>query len=433
MNKKVFMVGVGGIGVSSLAKYLHGEGYDIWGSDNKKNENVENLEKNFDLKFKQGHDQKSITKDFDFLVYSPAVTGENPERVMAEYLGVKQYSYPEFLGKISEEKYTISITGTNGKTTTTTMIAELLDFFEQDVSVVMGGISNKFNSNFLPGNSEKFVVESCEFKNSFLKIFPNVIAITNITPDHLDFFGSFDQYKNSFLNFLENFKKTGGENILICNTEDQNLREVIKKARLKNIKIVGYQDYKVEQVTIPGEYNRENARVALAVLDLFGLDLKKAKEYLRENFVGPRRRFNFIGNTKDGAEVLDDYAHNPEGLSVLKQGLDEKFPGKKKVLVFQPHLFSRTEDFFEGFVKEISSYDTVYLLPICKAREEAKDFSITSEILFKKIKEKKSNTFFCENLQNCVGKLKEKRYGKDFVLITAGAGDVFEIGKKIVK
>jgi UDP-N-acetylmuramate--alanine ligase len=430
---KVFLVGVGGIGVSSLAKFLHKNNFEIFGSSDEKNENISELQEKFGLKFLGQHSSKNLTSDFEFLIYSPAIPENNPERLEAKRQNIPEYSYPEYLGKISENKFTVSIAGTNGKTTTTTMVAELVEFFQYDTSVVMGGISKKFNSNFLSGTSDNFIVESCEFKNSFLNIFPNIIAITNLTPDHLDFFGNFNNYKNTFIKFLDNFKSSEKNKVLICDKNNTELKEVIDAATILNIKIIDYQKYNIEKVSIPGEYNRENARVALAIIDLFGLDVEMAKKYLANEFIGSKRRFNLIGKTIDGAIIYDDYAHNPEALIVLKDGLDEKFPKKKKILIFQPHLFSRTESFFKGFVESIATYDFVFLLPIYKAREEEKDFSITSEKLFLEIKNKNKNTNFFNNFSECVEEITKKKYNKDFVIITVGAGDVYKIGLELVK
>ncbi len=431
-KKKVFLVGVGGVGVSSSAKYLKKEGFKIHGSDQGgENENVKELIKNFDLKFFGEHNQKNISKDFEFIVYSPAISENNPERKKAKEINLKEYSYPEFLGKISREKFTISISGTNGKTTTTIMVAEILENFDKNPTVIVGGVSKKFKSNFVLGNSENFVVESCEYKDSFLNLNPNIIAITNITPDHLDYFGNFENYKKVFVNFLEKAKEKN--KILICNVKDKNLSGVIKKAKELNFKIIDYKKYKIEKVSIPGEYNRENAQISLAVADIFKIDLEKAKEYLKKDFTGSERRFEFIGKDKNGMEVYDDYAHNPEALKVLFSGVKEKFPQKKNILVFQPHLFSRTEDFFDQFIDKISKFDIVYLLPIYKARENPDNFSISSKMLFEKILEKKQNTFFCQDFENCQKQIENKKYNKDFVLFTVGASDVYKIGKNILK
>ena len=186
--KKVFLVGTGGIGVSALAKYLKESGYQLFGSDATCNENTKELIKNYDLKFFLGHNESSLKEDIDFLIYSPAILELNPERKKASALNIKQYSYPEFLGEISEKKFTISVSGTNGKTTTSTMISEILIEHKKDPTIILGGISKKFNSNFKSGKDNLFLVESCEFKKSFLNIKPNIIIITNITLDHLDYF-----------------------------------------------------------------------------------------------------------------------------------------------------------------------------------------------------------------------------------------------------
>ena len=233
-KKKVFLVGVGGIGMSALAKYLRNAGYSIFASDGGgENEHITELIKNYDLHFLGDHNEKNLTDDFDFLVYSPAVSEKNAERKKAAEMGVKQYSYPEFLGKISKEKYTVSIAGTNGKTTTTTMVAEVLENFDVDPTIVVGGVARKFDSNFLLGKSDVFVVESCEYKDSFLSLHPNVVALTNITPDHLDYFGTFENYKKVFVDFLDRVK--GEKKILICNVSDKNLAEVLQKARKREL------------------------------------------------------------------------------------------------------------------------------------------------------------------------------------------------------
>lgn len=432
MIKKAFLIGVGGAGVSSLAKYLYENNYKIYGSDLSKNENVVDLIENYDLVFFGEQKKENIINDFDFIIYSPAVPEENSERQQAKEFNVQEFSYPEFLGKISEEKFTISIAGTNGKTTTTTMVAEVLEFFKKDPTVVVGGVARKFNSNFLTGKSDLFVVESCEYKNSFLNLKPNIIAITNITPDHLDYFKTFENYQKTFLDFLDRYKDDEEEKILICNINDKNLIKIIEKAEKENIKVIDYKKYEIEKVSIPGEYNRENAQVVLTIADILNINLIDAKKYLRDDFVGSGRRFEYIGKTEKGMVVYDDYAHNPEALEVLLSGIKEKFIDKKNILIFQPHLFSRTEEFFNGFVEAISNYDYIYLLPIYKARENIDDFKISSRELFEKIKEKNKNTYFCENFNLCVKEIKEKEYDENFVAITVGAGDVYEISKKLI-
>ena len=260
-NKNVFLVGVDGIGVSAVAKYLRGDGYEIFGSNLEKGENVLELEKNFGLHFfKEGSlEEKEILKkeNFDFLVYTPAVKTnyenilDHPTLKIAYQQGIKLYSYAEYLGKMSENKFTISIAGTNGKTTTTTMLTETMNFLNLDPSAIVGGIMKKFNSNFLAGKSDYLILESCEYQNSFLNLHPDVAVITNITPDHLDFFGTFKNYQKVFMDFVRNIK---GKGILICNPNDKNLKDILLSAKKRNLKIVDYTEFLTDlNLNIPGE------------------------------------------------------------------------------------------------------------------------------------------------------------------------------------
>ena len=438
--KKVFLVGVGGIGVSAVAKYLYFNNYKIFGTDSNRNENVKALENNYNLEFSEENYLDIFEKnDFEFLVYTPAVDVQNHNLIKkALEKNIKIYSYPEFLGEISRDKFTISIAGTNGKTTTTTMLVETLDFLGEQPNAIVGGIMKKFGSNFLAGKSDLFVLESCEYKNSFLNLYPNVAVITNITPDHLDFFGDFENYQKVFVDFLENIKEGG---VLICNPNDKNLFEIVKKAENRKIKVIDYKPFiKNLNLKIAGDYNRENAAVVLAILSelekmkIARPNLAEAKKYLEGDFVGSQRRMDLIGKTEKGAVVYDDYAHNPEGIEKLIEGLRKKFLNKKIVMVFQPHLYSRTKDFQEEFVEVLSKVDELYLSPIYGAREKP-DPTISSKILAKKIREIKNGKVqprSCDNLDDCAKKIKEKEYDQETIIITVGAGDVYKITRNLV-
>ena len=439
-TKKVFLVGVGGIGVSAVAKYLYFNNYKIFGTDSNRNENVKALENNYNLEFSEENYLDIFEKnDFEFLVYTPAVDVQNHNLIKkALEKNIKIYSYPEFLGEISRDKFTISIAGTNGKTTTTTMLVETLDFLGEQPNAIVGGIMKKFGSNFLAGKSDLFVLESCEYKNSFLNLYPNVAVITNITPDHLDFFGDFENYQKVFVDFLENIKEGG---VLICNPNDKNLFEIVKKVENRKIKVIDYKPFiKNLNLKIAGDYNRENAAVVLAILSelekmkIARPNLAEAKKYLEGDFVGSQRRMDLIGKTEKEAVVYDDYAHNPEGIEKLIEGLRKKFLNKKIVMVFQPHLYSRTKDFQEEFVEVLSKVDELYLPPIYGAREKP-DPTISSKILAKKIREIKNGKVqpcSCDNLDDCVKKIKEKEYDQETIIITVGAGDVYKITRNLI-
>ncbi len=430
-KKKVFLVGVGGAGMSALAKYFFEKGYLIYGSDKNKNENIEKLISDYGLNFFENHSEDNLNEDFDFLIYSPAIEKNNPERKKAEKIELKEYSYPEFLGHISSSLFTVAISGTNGKTTTTTMAMEVFDFFNKNFLAIVGAESKKFKTNFLNFGDEFFLVEACEYKKSFLNLKPNIIVITNITPDHLDYFGNFNNYKKVFIDFLKKGKEKK-ENILICPKGDKNFKEVVNFAEENNYLVIDYEKYQIEKVRLPGEHNIKNAKAVLALVDYFNLDLNEAKKYLINDFQGPLGRFEKKGISKNGMEIYDDYAHNPEGLEYLLKILKNEYKDKKNILVFQPHLYSRTKDFFNDFVKIISEFDEIYLLPIYGARENKKEYNIDSLDLIKEIKKNNKNIYFCQNIDDCYLKIKEKKYDNDHILLTAGAGEAFKLSKKIL-
>ncbi|MCK5588779.1 MAG: UDP-N-acetylmuramate--L-alanine ligase [Candidatus Pacebacteria bacterium] len=428
-EKKVFLSGVGGIGVSALAQYLYFKGYKIYGSDICSNENTDFLVKNCNLIFFENQKKENIVFDFDFFIYSPAILDSNPERMEVANRGIKEYSYPEFLGKISKEKFTIAISGTNGKTTTTAMTAEVLINQKMKPTVIMGGISKKFNSNFLYGDSDFFVVESCEYKNSFLNIYPDVLIITNITPDHLDFFKTFENVKKTFVKFIENVKDNGS---IICNTSDVNLKEVIDMACKKGINIINYNDFKIDKLNISGKYNKENAKTVLALSKILNFSKENAKKYLSDNFLGTKRRFEYIGKTKKGALVYDDYAHNPESINVFCKTLKEKYFDKNNVIIFQPHMYSRTFDFLDEFIEALKIPDILFIEKIYSPRDDRKQ--ITSEEFFEKVKSERGNkkTYFCKDHKDCIKQVREFDFNNEYVIATVGASDIDKVSKELV-
>ena len=190
--KTAYLIGIGGAGLSGLARYLHHNGYLVFGADTSDNEISHNLRTEIGATIFTEHTSDNVPDHCDLVVYSPAVPNNNPERMIATEREIAQYTYPEYLGVISSDKQTIAIAGTNGKTTTTTMTATALDELGLDPTVIVGGQMPRFGSNFRAGNSDLFVVEACEYKDSFLSLHPNIVVVTNITPDHLDYFGTIE-------------------------------------------------------------------------------------------------------------------------------------------------------------------------------------------------------------------------------------------------
>ena len=431
MNKRAFLIGAGGAGMSAIAKYLHAEGYTVLGSDSTHSPVIKDLEENYGFIYTGDHDASNIRIDIGLVVYTPAVGPGNVEYDKAVLLGIDMFSYPEYLGVISKNKKTIAIAGTNGKTTTTTMTGEVLVHAGLDPTIIVGGVMTAFNTNYKRGESDLFVVEACEYKDSFHSLYPTIAVITNLTPDHLDYFGTYENYKNTFMTFVENIVEEG---TLICNTQDENLSEIIELARNRNLQIVDYTQEVITELSIPGKHNIQNAQAASSVARVLSNESDTSKEYLASSFKGSKRRFQFLGTSPRGYEVYDDYAHNPEGLHVLIEGVRDRYPEKHIALFFQPHEYPRTKDFFAEFVTELSLVDTLFLLPIYKARKPV-DPSVSSVLLSEAIKWEKEdlNVELPENFDEAVNLFDEKKLPEDTIVLVVGAGDIHKVGPMLVQ
>ena len=430
--KKVYFIGIGGIGISAIAKMFLIEGKKVSGSDVYDSKIIEEL-KNSGAEIEIGHSEKNLSKDIDLVIYTIAITPENPEFKQAEKLGIKMITYPQALNEISKEKYTIAVSGTHGKTTTTAMIAKIMIDAGLDPTVIVGSLLKDTKSNFVAGKSKYLVVEACEYRKSFLNIEPDIAVVTNIDNDHLDFYKDIVDIQNAFGEFTEKVPEKG---YIICDKEDKLVTDAIRNSKAKIVFSNQFSgDFKLK---IPGEHNKKNAEKALAVAHLLEIDKKKAIKSLEE-FSGTWRRFEFKGETKDGVIVYDDYGHHPTEIKATLKGAREFFSAKggsaygggdKKItVVFQPHLFSRTKLLLNDFAKAFDNADRVLLAPIYPARE-AFDPTISSEILADKIKSKKAIPF--KNFEDIEKYIKENLKKGD-VLMTIGAGDVYKIGENILK
>jgi len=424
--KKVHFLGIGGIGVSALARKMLIDGKCVSGSDQTETEITKELRKVGANVF-IGHQKSNLNLSIKegIVVYSPAINEDNIELVEARKIGVPILSYPEALGIISKDYYTIAVSGTDGKTTTTAMLANVFEKANLDPTVVLGSLFKKRKSNFIAGEGKYFIVEACEYKRSFLNLHPRILVITNINLDHLDYYKDLKDIQSAFRELV---LKLGPEDYLVCNITQPNIESVIKTAKCK---IVNYSDYFNNdlKLKIPGKHNLENAAACLAVSDIVGIDLKKTRETL-SNFDGVWRRFEYKGKTKEGALVYDDYAHNPKEVKASLSGFREFFPDKKITVVFQPHLYSRTKFFLNDFAESFNDVDEIFITPIYAAREKA-DPSINSEILARKIKKFNSNVFCFKKFNDILVKLRKKT--KQDLIITMGAGDVYKIGEELTK
>ena len=422
--KKAHFVGIGGIGVSAIARMMLLEGKVVSGSDTASSAIIDELRK-LGAEIFLGHSADNVADDVDLIVYTPAVDFENQELKKGKKLKIPTLSYPEILGLISKNKYTIAISGAHGKTTTTAMIGKILMDAKKDPIIIVGSLLKDIHSNFVAGKGKYFVVEACEYKKSFLNLNPKIIVITNIDNDHLDYYGNLENIKKAFGEFAA---KLSEEGYLICDTNDNNLKGIIKKTKGK---IIDYAKVAASfNLKIPGEHNIKNAQAAMAVAEILEIDKGKAIESLN-NFSGTWRRFEYKGKTKNGVIVYDDYGHHPTEIKATLKGAREFFGDKKIWCVFQPHLYSRTKLLLNDFGESFGGADEIILADIYAAREP-KDKNINSKMLAEEIIKNGGAATYVESFDK-IAKLLAEKAKKGDVIITMGAGDVYKVGEMLLK
>jgi len=403
-GKKIYMVGIGGIGMSALAQLYVAAGNEVTGSDRSESPTTEMLAKK-GMKVLIGQMASNVPEDADLLVYSDAVSAENPERVRGRELGIPELNYFEALGRAAEGKRVVAIAGTHGKTTTTAMIGKILEDAGKDPTVVVGSIVAQWQSNFREGHSDIFVVEACEYRKHFLAFRPDVLVVTNVEWDHTDYFKTSEEFAAAF--------------------------DEVKAQAKQTIDASIYGTMSVPELRMPGEFNKDNARAAkAAVLTLFPELEESIIDFSLQNFKGTWRRFEHKGTLPHGAELYDDYAHHPTAIEKTIAAAREKFPNKKIVVFFHPHLYSRTKDLFDGFAHALKSADEVYILPVFAAREPH-DPTATHDALAEAVQKLGGNAHGIDGFEETTEKLKQ--LGSDTIAFTMGAGDVYKAGEAALK
>ena len=403
--EKVFFIGIGGIGISALAKMAISCGMEVSGiNDDESPKTLDSLREAGATIFFQNESRE--LPEADLYVYSDAWLYRGPEIIEnAKKTGKPVLSYFEALGQFAKEYKVIAVAGTHGKTTTTAMIAEILTDAGLDPTVIVGSFVKKFDSNFRKGNSEYLVVEADEYNRHFLNFHPFLTVVTNIEADHLDCYKDLADIQNAFDKLL---------------SQSEN-------------KITDYTKYleKVPKLSIPGEHNRMNAAAALAVADFLKIKEEDAQKSLAQ-FSGTWRRLEKRGKTKDGTIIYDDYAHHPTEIKASLEALRELYPaGEKKItIVFQPHLYSRTKALFNDFAKAFKGADNIFLLPIFFAREE-KDESISSEKLASAICLAGDKAKAFSNLESAENFVKDLNLGENDIFVTMGAGEAYKVADKV--
>ena len=425
--KKVFFVGIGGIGISAIARMFLLEGKEVIGSDVSEGEVVREL-RDAGAVIHIGQNSDLIPADVDLIVYTIAIEKYDPElfaALMAKEIPVR--SYPQMLHVVTEGKYTIAVAGTHGKTTTTAMIGHVLRNAGKDPTMIVGSLMVGDKSNFWAGNSDLFVVESCEYRRSFLNVNPTVLVITNIEADHLDYYKDLEDIKTAFRELVA---KVPADGYIICDAKNETVRDVVAHAKANVIDYM--QSLHKRALLIPGAHNQLDAAAAAAAINTLDVDEKTVDRYLG-TFPGTWRRFEYKGETDLGAKVYDDYAHHPTEIVATLEGFREIYPvGTTRItVVFQPHLYSRTKLLLTDFASAFAQADRVIVLPIYAAREED-DGTISSEILAEKIR---NNNVGADAMSFAdAGEiLLKENLGPQDVLVTMGAGEAYEIGERLLK
>ncbi|MDZ4227063.1 MAG: cyanophycin synthetase [Patescibacteria group bacterium] len=424
--KNIYMVGIGGIGMSALAQLFQHQGKAVSGSDREESPVTKMLAEK-GIRVWVGHDQCQIPADAELLVYSDAVPADNAERVRGKEMGITEMSYFKALGEVSKTMRTIAISGTHGKTTTTGMLAAILKAAGKKPTAIVGSIVKDFHSNFLAGGDDLLVVEACEYRDHVLELSPEILVVTNLELDHTDYFPDLEALQKTFAKAVE---KVPAEGFIITDPNDVNIAPVLAGAKAK---VVDYTKEDVPELKLMGEFNRANARAAVSAARAAYSDISPglAGDALRD-FKGSWRRFEYKGETQQGASVYDDYAHHPTAVRKTMEAAREKFPDKRIVVAFHPHLYSRTRDFMDDFAKALAEADEVVLAPIYAAREQP-IAGITSDILAEKINALGIPAISLPSLSGVRDSLLAAscRLQATGLIVTMGAGDIYKVAEQI--
>ena len=449
--KNIHMIGIGGVSMSGIAEILLNFGFNVTGSDASASEITEILNKK-GIQVTIGHDLNSIANS-DLIVYSAAIKQDDPEMLEAKRLNIPTIERADFLGELTRcFKDTIAISGTHGKTTTTSMIS--LCFLEalKDPSIQVGAILKQIDGNYKVGNSEHFIIEACEYVESFLKFSPKAEVILNIDNDHLDYFKTFENIKNAFIKYVKLLPDNG---LLVINGDDANCLDLPNYTKAKSlsygitnkhtdffaVNIVfdndGFPEFDVYskdgfydkiKLHVPGTHNVLNCLACIALCNEYGISKDIIKSALSK-FTGAHRRFEFKGKV-NGASIYDDYGHHPtEIVATAKSLMNKKY--NESWVVFQPHTYSRTKTLLEDFAKALLNFDNIIVLDIYAAREK-NTYNISSKDLVDKIISLGKDAKYIPDFYECVSYIKENAKEND-IIMTLGAGTVTQIGPMLLK
>jgi len=431
---KIYFIGIGGIGMSAIARYFNAKGVSVAGYDKTETALTRQLQsEGIQVHFEDSLDL--LEKEAELVVYTPAIPADHKELnyyLQHDYIVVKR---SDVLGAITNSAFNICVAGTHGKTTTSSMIAHLLQDSGYGCNAFLGGIAVNYNSNFWSSDNNVCVVEADEYDRSFLKLNPDIAVITAMDPDHLDIYGTAENVEQAFIDFSAKIKSGGlllskyGLKRTMALKGDRlftyHLDHAFADVHAENIGMFNgsYQfdvvtkEWQLKEVVLHmgGLHNIENVLAAIFIAHTLGITEEKIKAAV-VSFKGVKRRFEYVIKNEETV-YIDDYAHHPDELAALLNGARKLFPDKKCTIIFQPHLFSRTKDFADGFATSLDIADEVILLPIYPAREVPMD-GVSSTIIFDQMHQPNKYMMQKEDVLEWV------KENKIDLLITAGAGDI---------
>ena len=449
--KKIYMCGIGGTSMSGLAEILHKWGYEVVGSDAVASHQTDMLEDS-GIKVFIGQKKENISSDIDLFVYTAAVKEDNPEYIEAKNKNIYMMERGIFLGELTKLfKDTIGISGTHGKTSTTSMIA--LTFLEEglDPSIQVGSNLKQLNGNYRVGNSDYFIIEACEYSDSFLNFKERSAIVLNIDDDHLDYFGTIDNTQKSFEKYVSMLPSDG---YLVVNNDDFRCLEVSKHTEAKVITVGstnkaewyydnvifdkdGYPSYDVYhnnkyvdniKLQVVGIHNVFNSLCALALCNAYGIKVDSFKKAMLK-FTGADRRMEYKGNFKN-AKVYDDYGHHPTEIEAVVRGLKNKEFNEDWV-IFEPHTYSRLVQHLEEFGKVLSEFNHIIIIDIYAAREK-NTYNISEDDLVNEIKKYNNNVIHISDYDEIIDYL-DKNISDNDIILTLGAGYVTKIASLLTK
>lgn len=449
--KKIHFVGIGGSGMSGLALILKNLSFEVSGSDIKKTSLTEFLEKS-GIKVYYSHCEENV-KNAELVVFSSAIPPSNPELIFAKNLGLPVIPRAEMLGELMRMKYSIAVSGTHGKTTTTSLIAHLLEFAKKDPTVIIGGRILSMNSGAKLGKSDYLICEADESDKSFLMLFPTIVVVTNIEPEHLDHYKDLISLKNAFLEFLNKVPFFG---LCIINEDDPNLKEIkgLIKRRVLSYGFSEKADFQIKRVNLRrkfsffdvfhknqrwisiktpllGVHNVLNITAALIVAKELGVEKEKIREALK-NFQGIERRLEKKGE-KRGVIFYDDYAHHPTEIKFTLKALRQRYLTNRIIAIFQPHRYTRTFYLWENFGDVFKEANIIVITEIYPANE-APIPGVSGKLIYDAVisKEKDKEIYYLETFEE-IYELVMKKVKRGDVVITLGAGNIKELCEKFLE